>query len=44
MTFVDMESAEDRARLAEPMLALKSLRGLIVIDELERTRTSPGTH
>jgi uncharacterized protein len=32
----DLENPEDLARLAEPMLALKSLRGLVVIDEIQR--------
>jgi len=32
----DMENPEDLARLAEPMLALKPLRGLVVIDEIQR--------
>ena len=33
-TFFDLESAADRARLGDPMLALRDLRGLIVIDEV----------
>ena len=32
----DLENPEDLARLADPMLALKSLRGLVVIDEIQR--------
>jgi len=32
----DLENPEDLARLAEPMLALKSLKGLVVIDEIQR--------
>lgn len=32
----DLENPEDQARLAEPMLALKSLKGLVVIDEIQR--------
>ena len=32
----DLENPEDLARLAEPMLVLKSLRGLVVIDEIQR--------
>lgn len=32
----DLENPEDLARLAEPMLALKPLRGLVVIDEIQR--------
>jgi predicted AAA+ superfamily ATPase len=35
-TFFDLESIEDQARLAEPMLALRPLRGLVVIDEIQR--------
>ncbi len=34
--FFDLESPEDLARLEEPMLALSSLRGLVVIDEVQR--------
>jgi uncharacterized protein len=36
-TYFDLENPEDAARLADPMLALKGLRGLIVIDEIQRT-------
>jgi hypothetical protein len=32
----DLEDPTDLARLAEPMLALRDLRGLIVIDEVQR--------
>ncbi|MCC6155932.1 MAG: AAA family ATPase, partial [Candidatus Hydrogenedentes bacterium] len=32
----DLENPEDAARLADPMLALKDLRGLVVIDEVQR--------
>lgn len=32
----DLENPDDLARLAEPMLALKDRRGLIVIDEVQR--------
>lgn len=32
----DLENPEDLARLADPMLALKSLRGVVVIDEIQR--------
>ena len=32
----DLESPEDLARLEEPMLALSSQRGLVVIDEVQR--------
>ncbi|MDD3604305.1 MAG: ATP-binding protein [Kiritimatiellae bacterium] len=35
----DLENPDDAARLAEPMLALKELKGLVVIDEVQR---SPG--
>lgn len=34
--FFDLENPEDLARLADPMLALKELHGLIVIDEIQR--------
>lgn len=34
--FFDLENPEDMARLADPMLALKDLHGLIVIDEIQR--------
>ncbi len=32
----DMENPDDEARLSEPMLALKGLTGLVVIDEVQR--------
>ena len=32
----DLENPEDLARLSDPMLALKGLRGLVVIDEVQR--------
>jgi predicted AAA+ superfamily ATPase len=32
----DLENPEDEARLAEPMLALKKLTGLVIIDEIQR--------
>lgn len=32
----DLENPEDLARLHDPMLALKALRGLIVLDEIQR--------
>lgn len=35
-TFFDLESPADLARLTEPMLALGSLRGLVVLDEIQR--------
>ncbi len=34
--FFDLENPEDLARLADPMLGLQSLRGLVVIDEVQR--------
>lgn len=34
--YFDLENPEDLARLADPMLALKSLQGLVVIDEVQR--------
>jgi len=34
--YFDLEVPEDRARLADPMLALKELKGLVVIDEVQR--------
>ena len=33
--FFDLESSADRARLADPLLALSSLTGLVVIDEVQ---------
>jgi len=35
-SYFDLESPEDIARLADPMLALKDLKGLVVIDEVQR--------
>ena len=35
-TFYDLENPEDLARLQDPMLALKHVRGLVVIDEIQR--------
>jgi predicted AAA+ superfamily ATPase len=35
VTYFDLEDPDDRARLREPMLALRSLRGLIVLDEVQ---------
>lgn len=35
-TTFDLESPEDLARLSEPILAFRNLRGLIVIDEIQR--------
>lgn len=34
--YFDMENPEDLARLADPMFSLKGLKGLIVIDEIQR--------
>ena len=34
--FFDLENSEDLARLSDPLFTLKSLRGLIVIDEIQR--------
>lgn len=34
--YFDLESPSDATRLAEPMVALKSLRGTVVIDEVQR--------
>ena len=34
--FFDLENPEDLARLSDPMLALKGLKGLAVIDEIQR--------
>ena len=36
VTFFDLEDPTDEARLADPRLALESLRGLVVIDEVQR--------
>jgi predicted AAA+ superfamily ATPase len=35
-TYFDLESPVDLARLSQPMTALESLRGLVVIDEVQR--------
>jgi predicted AAA+ superfamily ATPase len=35
-TYFDLEDPVDLARLSEPMTALESLRGLVVIDEVQR--------
>ena len=34
--FFDLESPEDLARLSDPMLALRPLEGLVVLDEVQR--------
>lgn len=36
VTYFDLENPEDQSRLADPMLALKELEGLVVIDEIQR--------
>lgn len=35
VSYFDLENPEDLARLADPMLALKNLKGLVVIDEVQ---------
>lgn len=35
-TFFDLEDASDLARLADPLLALRPLTGLVVLDEIQR--------
>ena len=34
--FFDLESSADRARLTDPLLVLSGLRGLVVLDEIQR--------
>jgi predicted AAA+ superfamily ATPase len=34
--YYDLENPEDMSRLADPMLALKNLQGLVVIDEIQQ--------
>lgn len=36
ISFFDLESPEDLARLSDPMLGLRDLAGLVVIDEIQR--------
>lgn len=36
VAYFDLEDPDDRARLREPLLALRPLRGLIVLDEVQR--------
>jgi len=36
ISFFDLENPEDLARLQDPMLALKPLKGLVVLDEIQR--------
>ncbi|MDE2731427.1 MAG: ATP-binding protein [Bacteroidota bacterium] len=38
VTFFDLEDPTDEARLANPKLALESLSGLVIIDEVQRNR------
>jgi predicted AAA+ superfamily ATPase len=35
-SYFDLENPEDMARLADPMMALKEYKGLVVIDEIQR--------
>ena len=35
-TYFDLESSHDLSRLGDPLLALESLRGLVVLDEVQR--------
>ena len=35
-SYFDLENPEDLSRLADPMLALKPLKGIVVIDEIQR--------
>jgi len=34
--YFDLENPEDRARISDPMLAFKELKGIVVIDEIQR--------
>jgi uncharacterized protein len=36
VAFLDLESPTDLARLSDPMLALDAMRGLVVLDEVQR--------
>jgi predicted AAA+ superfamily ATPase len=36
VTHFDLENPEDMARLSDPMLVLKELKGLVIIDEIQR--------
>lgn len=36
VTIFDLENSEDIARLSDPMLVLKELKGLVIIDEIQR--------
>ncbi len=35
-SYFDLENPEDQARLSDPMLALRDLRGLVIMDEIQR--------
>jgi hypothetical protein len=37
VTFFDLENPEDLARLSDPMLTLKDLKGIVIIDEVQRS-------
>lgn len=36
LSFFDLESARDLARLTDPLLALEKVRGMVVLDEIQR--------
>jgi predicted AAA+ superfamily ATPase len=36
VSYYDLENPEDLTRLSDPMLALKGLKGLVIIDEIQR--------
>lgn len=36
VSYFDLENPEDVARLSDPMLALKGVKGLVIIDEIQR--------
>jgi len=38
VAYFDLEDPEDASRLSDPMLALKDLKGLVVIDEIQRSQ------
>jgi len=37
VTFFDLENPEDLARLSDPILTLKDLKGIVIIDEVQRS-------
>jgi len=37
VTYFDLENPRHQARLADPLLALESLKGWVIIDEVQRT-------